>query len=502
MTATTRVACYLRQSKDVADDKLGIERQREACLKLCADRGWSLIEFYKDNNRSASNGKLREDYQRLLADIAANKVDVVVAYHQDRIGRDVLEIIAFGALVVAHDVKVTTVSGGPIDFGSDDGEFVSIIGAAVAAKETKRKGARQKLAAKQKAEGGQNAWATRPFGYVVRVPMLDENGHPMLTAKGKPVWAKPTLDPVEAEAVKAAYKSLLAGSSLRSIAGDLDRAGLVTPRGNRWRTSSQVRQMLQSARYAGLRTYNGEEVREGDWPAIVPRDIWEDAQLTLSDPSRLCGESRARRHMLSNLVICGGMIDAKGKSTTDPAKIVGPCGSKMGSGISGRAKPILVCRNCNGVSRDMASLDNLVIEAVTQRLSQPDAIELTHPEQRDDLAAKRDEARTLRARLDEIADERADGLLTGAQAKRATDRVTEKLAAIEADLRAARVSHTFDGLIDVGDADDVRGVFLSLDLDRRRAVVSELLKITVLPTVKGARFRREDVRVEFTSDTP
>ena len=60
--------------------------------------------------------------------------------------------------------------------------------------------------------------------------------------------------------------------------------------------------------------------------------------------------------------------------------------------------------------------------------------------------ALRIEANTLTAELDNIGIERAEGLLTGRQAKIATDRINEKLAAIphrQADQERLRV---FDGI--------------------------------------------------------
>ena len=54
--------------------------------------------------------------------------------------------------------------------------------------------------------------------------------------------------------------------------------------------------------------------------------------------------------------------------------------------------------------------------------------------------------RTLTAQLDNIGIERADGLLTGRQAKIATDRILDKLAAIEARQHDQERLRVFDGL--------------------------------------------------------
>ncbi len=48
-----QAAIYLRQSEDRDSDQLAVERQREDCAKLCAQRGWATTE-YVDNDTSAT----------------------------------------------------------------------------------------------------------------------------------------------------------------------------------------------------------------------------------------------------------------------------------------------------------------------------------------------------------------------------------------------------------------------------------------------------------------
>src|SRR3954453_17340054 len=72
MVAYVRAAVYLRQSLDRDGSGLAVARQRQDCLKLCAERGWEPVE-YVDNDTSASNGKVRPAYTRMLADVAAGR---------------------------------------------------------------------------------------------------------------------------------------------------------------------------------------------------------------------------------------------------------------------------------------------------------------------------------------------------------------------------------------------------------------------------------------------
>ena len=50
------------------------------------DQRWIPRGYYVDNDRSASNGKARPEWERLLADIEAGRIDAIAAWDQDRGG--------------------------------------------------------------------------------------------------------------------------------------------------------------------------------------------------------------------------------------------------------------------------------------------------------------------------------------------------------------------------------------------------------------------------------
>ena len=114
-------------------------------------------------------------------------------------------------------------------------------------------------------------------------------------------------------------------------------------------------------------------------------------------------------------------------------------------------------------------------QIVSGRLAKPDAVDLLKAELHDaaEAEALRTEENTLRSRLNEIADERADGLLTGAQAKRATERINDKLAAIERRQQDQERLRVFDG-IPLG-TPKVAAAVQRLSPDRFRAVIDLLM---------------------------
>lgn len=144
------------------------------------------------------------------------------------------------------------------------------------------------------------------------------------------------------------------------------------------------------------------------------------------------------------------------------------------------------CKDCRGISVRAEFIERFVRELIAGRLAMPDAVALLEAEQDEaDVEALRTQRATLLARLDDIADERADGLLTGAQAKRATDRITEQIRSLEVQAHDAEKVRVFDGL-PLG-SEDVAAAVESLSPDRLRAILGVLAEVVVEPVGRGRR---------------
>jgi site-specific DNA recombinase len=481
MTAT---AMYLRQSKDTEDNQLAITRQREACLKLCQEKGWGNIVEYCDNDRSASNGKPRPAYQRMLADIKAGKISAVVCWHQDRLHRDVAELLVFAGIAVERNLKLATVSG-DIDLASDDGEFMAIVQAAVARKEVRLKSARQKSANLQRAtNGGRPWWPARPFGYdadadpltgkwITTLPEVDPD-------TGKVIKRQQAirLHPKEAKLLRTAYANFNSGTALYEIADRWNKAGVRTPcagrkfkrrgvdgeyeereAGGKW-SGSRVRELLPLGRNAGLREYGGQVVGTGDWPAIVSEGTWRLARVKINS-KRTTGPYRGRKHLLSGIARCG------------------LCDGLFTSHVSARGKRQYACNTegCRRVSRDAVKLDELIIAAVVARLTREDAALLLQPDEPvADTDTLREQRRALEDRLVQLGKDFANAPPAFTQA--AVADIQGKLDDINNQLEDPGKVNVYE---DVIGADDVAKAFAGLDLGRRRTIVDALMVITVNP---------------------
>ncbi|MGV0070711.1 recombinase family protein [Mycobacterium colombiense] len=449
-------AIYLRISEDRSGEQLGVQRQREDCEKLCTEKGWAPIE-YLDNDTSATSGRRRPKYEQMLADIRDGRIGAVVVWDLDRLHRRPIELEEFMKLADEKHLALATVSG-DVNLSTAQGRLVARLKGSVAAHEGEHRKARQLRATRQLAERGVPNWH-KAFGY------LGDSRQP---------------DPAVAPLVKQAYAAILAGASLGDVARLWNEAGALTLGGNRWR-HAEVSKYLRRPFVAGLRSHThtdkatGERVTEivgkGNWPAIVDEATWRSAQSVLNAPGRAPGRKSVRRHLLTGILRCG-----------KPG-----CGGYLSGAYVGKETKQLtyICKGCHGINIRAANIEPMLYQLVGGRLAMDDARDLLKAEQHDQAEAEalRLEANTLLNRLDEIADERADGLLTGKQAQRATDRINEKLAAIERRQQDAERLRVFDGL-DLGKP-QVQAQVRKLSPDRFRAVVSVLMDPTVMPVGRG-----------------
>src|SRR5258708_27222588 len=108
-----RCAVYTRQSSEegLEMEFNSLEAQREACEAYVASQraeGWLLVPDRYDDGGFSGGTLERPALKRLLADIEAGKVDVVVVYKIDRLSRSLMD---FSRLVEAFDqYKVTFVA--------------------------------------------------------------------------------------------------------------------------------------------------------------------------------------------------------------------------------------------------------------------------------------------------------------------------------------------------------------------------------------------------------
>lgn len=324
-----RAAIYCRISHDPRGESLGVTRQLEDCTKLAEDAGWEVAEVYTDNDTSATSGKPRPEYRRMLGDVEAGRVGAIIAWHVDRLYRKLDDLQDLIKVVEGNGAVVRTVKAGDFDLATATGRGIARILGSVASMEGEQKSERWKRSWRQRREMGRVTPAGwRTFGY---------------TRDGEVVEA-------EADRLRAVFVDVLAGKSIRSICGDLNTEGWRTTRDGDW-TNTGLRHLLRNPRVAGYATYKGSIVGDGDWPRIIDRDTWRTVVAMLDGRTR---PHHPRRWLLVGLLYCG------------------ECGAQLHS-RAGKGYQAYTCvtalGGCGGVNGATHHIDALVESFARRRLA-------------------------------------------------------------------------------------------------------------------------------------
>jgi DNA invertase Pin-like site-specific DNA recombinase len=465
-------ALYLRISRDSTGEGLGVERQRADALKLAELRGWPVALIETDNDISAAGKKRRPGFEAIMSAVEKGEVQAVIAWDMTRLTRNLRDLVRIIEAGERHKTVLAFVRGDSHDLSTPNGRMIANILASVARQEIEQKADRQRAATRQAADQGRWIGGRRPFGYEKDGVTIREN---------------------EAAAIRQAYDAVLVGVPLAQIARDWNAAGLWTPqqarkedrkdRPSQW-VPSATRGVLMNPRYAGLRGHGSvpehgrrkiEVAGPAKWPGIISEETWRAVVGLLSDPARFTAKNSGGRNLLTGIALCG------------------VCGATVNAGGSNRpGHRIYRCSATWGhVVRAALPVEKYVGEVVIARLSRPDAADLLRDDKRPDIDALRSEAMAMRARLDQLATDWADGAMTSSQLRTATSRLRSKLALTESRMADAGRVDVLGPLVLAG---DVRAVWEALSTARQRVVIDALMIIKLMPPGQGRRtFRPETV---------
>ena len=402
MVEQVTAGIYTRLSLDKTGDGLAVQRQESACRDLAKRHGWTVAEVYEDNDVSASSGKERPEYQRMLADLESGSINAVVVYAWDRLARRMTDLVAFIELQRRLDFDVAHVTG-DVDLSTASGRQTAYILGSVAQGEAERLGERVSAQKQQRALMGiPHKGRHRLYGY-------DEN------------WT-----PVEPEAaiIREAFTRRASGESTTAIARDLTARGIKTVSGRDW-SSGVLGQTLTKHVYAGQVTFKGEVVADSIHPALVDLDTFNAAQAELAGSS---AGTNTRKYLLSGILRCGHCtFPMKG----NPSNKMYRCSTTYGG--------------CGRLSVRIALADHWVKWAAMQRANMKPSRD---PDPRDYDAG-------MAAADDEIARVQADyreGIYTLAEAKPLLEAQRQvKREAAKAKARAVpRLNHATQKYLDYG----------------------------------------------------
>ncbi|TQO21094.1 DNA invertase Pin-like site-specific DNA recombinase [Rhodoglobus vestalii] len=450
-----RAIIYTRQSLDKTGEEAGVTRQLDDCRALAVRKGLDVIAELSDNDTSATTGVRRPAFDRLLALVEQGDADTVVIWHPDRLYRRLTDLVKITDVAKDHGLTILSVRADDIDLSTPSGRMTASILGAVATHEGEHRTDRQRNAYKQRATAGEWHFSHRPFGYkrdsgrVIQVPEEAEVLHEVLN------------------------RYYVEEEPRYSIMSYLNAHGILTPKGKRWGII-QVRDLLTNGHYAGISTYNGEEVGRGKWEPIVDEKTWRAWQTRAAKRKRK-STFTAAKYLLSGIARCGvceGVIYTK---------------KRKDGGLS------YYCTTGGCVQRSLKAVDRLIEAAVFARLKMPDSLEILRPRGAsvEHLHAERTE---IQDRIDNLAELVADGTLTGQAVREAAKPLRSRLKMIDESLAAVE---TVSAIPSTLFEPEVERNWISLSLPQKRAIIRALMEISIARQANPRVFQPEKILIKW-----
>jgi len=448
-----RAIIYTRVSQDKHGTGRSVAEQETECRREVERRGWELVDVFTDNDRSASQHakKGRPSWASLKRRLQAGGVDVLVVWEQSRTTRDLGEYASFREFCRSANVLLCA-GGSVVDFTNANEAMTSGIKAVVDEAEAERTRERVLRGVRANAEAG------RPHGRSLF-------GYDRVYDPSTGALVTQVENPTEAVVVRRIVADVLAGHSLYSITKALNAEGAPTPTSTPW-IGRTVKRVAINPAYAGLRVHQGRVFGAATWAPIIPTIDHHRAVAILTDPSRKTNKRRERVHLLAGVLECGkcgGRLNAFHESRPN-AKGVRP--------------RIYRCRNGGDVAILADTVDAFVVATVLERLGRPDGLATAVTDAVGNTDKTALEIVELRRRLDEAADQYAEGTISGEMLSRVEQRVRASLDVLERQRRASATTTAVDDLLD---ADNAAASWDSLTIEQRVEVLRALVRITIMP---------------------
>ncbi len=304
--ARLRCAVYTRKSSEegLEQEFNSLDAQREACEAYVASQkheGWTALPTLYDDGAYSGGTMDRPALQRLLDDVRAGKIDVVVVYKVDRLTRSLADFAKIVEVFDAQGVSFVSVTQA-FNTTTSMGRLTLnvLLSFAQFEREVTGERIRDKIAASKKKGmwmGGQPS-----LGYDVKERKL-------------------VVNEAEAATVRHIFRRYLELGSVRALRDDLAATGVVSklrkaadrsPYGGQKFSRGALYLMLQNRIYRNEIVHKGKAF-PGEHAAIVDEELWRRVQSHLEE-NRM--ERREGANASEPSLLTGILFDAQGEPMT------------------------------------------------------------------------------------------------------------------------------------------------------------------------------------------
>jgi DNA invertase Pin-like site-specific DNA recombinase len=296
-----RCAIYTRVSTDqgLEQDFNSLDAQYDASqayIRSQAHAGWTLLRTKYDDGGFSGGNTDRPALQRLLDDVRAGKVDVIVVYKVDRLTRSLADFAKLVELFDEQNVSFVSVTQ---QFNTTTSMGRLTLNVLLSFAQFEREVTSERIRDKIAAPKRKGIWVggIAPLGYDTKDRKISVN------------------EP-EAEHVRIIFRSYLRLGSLNLLMADLRKRSIVTKVrilktgkiiGGIAFTRGSLAHLLRNRFYVGEVVFKGEVLR-GEQPAIVDRDLFDAVQAKLNEQAHNHKTARTK----SEALLAGRIFDDRG----------------------------------------------------------------------------------------------------------------------------------------------------------------------------------------------
>src|SRR5689334_20624434 len=273
-----RCAVYTRKSSEegLEQDFNSLDAQRESCEAYISSQraeGWALVADRYDDGGFSGGTLERPALKRLLADVKAGRIDVVVVYKIDRLSRSMLDFLNLVEMFERHSVTFVSVTQ---SFNTEDAMGRMALNILVTFAQFEREligeRIRDKVAASRKRGKWMGGWT--PLGYEVRDRKL-------------------IIHEEDAERVRSIFRRFVQLKSATLLARELVAGGAKNRYGHLMDKNILYR-ILHNRVYIGDAMHKGKAY-PGEHEPIIDRDLWDKVHAILKEsPRKRAGHARAK----------------------------------------------------------------------------------------------------------------------------------------------------------------------------------------------------------------
>ena len=224
---------YARVSSDSDDQLNSFSAQVEYFTKLIqAHEDWEFIDIYADEGITGTRADKRDEFQRLMCDCRAGRIDRILVKSISRFGRNSTDCIQAVRELKLLGVAVAFEKEG-IDTGQMTSEMYFSMYSAFSQEESTSIAKNMRRGAAIRMKNGTYRLSQAPYGY-----RLDENGGFLICDE-------------EAKIVRKIFGDFLSGKSIQEITNELAVAKVPKLKGNPVWSATGVSYILTNERYMG-----------------------------------------------------------------------------------------------------------------------------------------------------------------------------------------------------------------------------------------------------------